>query len=152
MANLSAGDANHALVRAFDEPSDSLKTTITNATVDISVSAFTDSIAIADNSGNKATTTLVGSKRGLDVNIVDLTLDKSNDSVSTENYDQSVRIDETDGTTAYFGYAAVGSSESSSVWKIKRIHVSGATTSVTYADGNINYDNSWTNRASLTYL
>lgn len=152
MSNLSAGDANHALVRAFDSDSDTFKTTLVNAAVDVTVTAITDSIAIADSSGNKATTTLVGSKRGIDVNVVDLTLDKSNDSVSTENYDQAVRIDETDGTTVYFGYAAVGSSESSSVWKIRRITISGAITSTMYANGNVNYDNSWTNRASLTYL
>lgn len=46
------------------------------------VSAFTDSIAIADVSGNKVTTTLVGGKRSLDVNVTDITLSGANDSVA----------------------------------------------------------------------
>lgn len=43
MANLSVGDSNQAIVRSFDEATESLKTTITNADVEIAVSAFTDS-------------------------------------------------------------------------------------------------------------
>ena len=134
-----------------DVGGNALRTTLTNATVDISVSAFTDSIAIADVSGNKATTTLVSTKRGLDVNVIDLTIDKSNDSIATESYEQSTRIDEASSTVTYFGFALVGSSEASSVWKIKRLLISGSITKLEYADGNTNYDNNWSNRASLTY-
>lgn len=54
-------------------------------------------------------------------------------------------------SVSYFGFALVGSSESSSVWKIKRLTVSSNITKVEYADGNINYDNNWSNRASLSY-
>lgn len=54
MADIDKGSMQHSIVRSFDEATDSLKTTITNAAVDISVSAFTDSVAIADESGNKA--------------------------------------------------------------------------------------------------
>lgn len=62
----------------------------------------------------------------------------------------SIRIDEV-GTTEYYGFAPVGSSESSAVWQIKRLTVSGAITSITFADGDSNFDNVWDNRASLTY-
>lgn len=141
----------HSIVRSFDEATDSLKTTITNAAVDITVSAFTDSIAIADESGNKATTTLVGGKRGLDVNVTDITIDKSNDSIATESYEQSTRIDEASATVTYFGFAPVGSAEGSSVWKIKRLTVSGSVTKLEYADGDTSYNNNWSNRASLSY-
>lgn len=152
MADISTGPSMHqAIVQSYDEASESLKTTITNAEVSIDVSAIADSIAIADVSGNKVTTTLVGSKRGLDVNIADLTIDKSNDSIATESFEQSTRIDEASASVSYFGFAVVGSSESSSVWKIKRLSVSGSITKLEYADGNISYDNQWSNRASLTY-
>lgn len=151
MADINSGSYAHAIVKSFDEPSESLKTTITNAAVDISVSAFTDSVAIADDSGNKVTTTTIGSKQALDVNIADITIDKSNDSIATESVEQSTRVDEASSTVTYFGFAAVGSSESSAVWKIKRLSVSGSITKLEYADGNINYDNQWSNRASLTY-
>ena len=150
MADLS-DNSNRSIIRSFDDATESLKTTITNAAVDITVSAFTDSIAIADASGNKATTTTVGAKQGLDVNIVDITLDKSNDSISTESFEQSTRIDDANATTTYFGFAPVGSSESSASWKIKRLTTSGSITKLEYADGNVNYDNNWSNRASLTY-
>lgn len=89
--------------------------------------------------------------KALDVNVRDLTIDKSNDSIATESVEQSTRVDEASSTVTYFGFAAVGSSESSSVWKIKRLSVSGSITKLEYADGNINYDNNWSNRASLSY-
>lgn len=151
MADIDKGSMQHSIVRSFDEATDSLKTTITNAAVDITVSAFTDSIAIADESGNKATTTLVGSKRGLDVNVADITIDKSNDSIATESYEQSTRVDEASATVTYFGFAPVGSAEGSSVWKIKRMTVSGSVTKLEYADGDTSYNNNWSNRASLSY-
>lgn len=63
----------------------------------------------------------------------------------------TVRIDEVDATTTYFGFAAVGSSTASAVWRIKRMTVSGTVTSILFADGNSNFDNVWDNRASLSY-
>lgn len=150
MANLNES-FHHAIIKAYDAATESLKTTITNASIAIDVSAIADSIAIADDSGNKVTTTLIGSKRGLDVNVADITLNKSNDSVSTESFDQSTRIDEASSSVSYFGFAEVGSSEASAVWKIKKMSTSGSQMTITYADGNSSYDNIWANRASLSY-
>ena len=152
MADINTGSMHQSIVRSFDEASETLKVTVANAQVTVDVTALTDSIAIADDSGNKVTTTLVGAKRSLDVNVTDITLDKSNDSVATESIEQAFRSDDASSTVSYFGYAPVGSSESSSVWKIKRLTVSGSTSKVEYADGNTNYDNNWSNRASLTYV
>jgi hypothetical protein len=142
---------NSCIVESYDAPTHSLKTTIVNAAVDVTVSAITDSVAIADVSGNKATTTLVGGKRGLDVNIIDITLDKANDSIAVEGYEQSKRIDEASSTVTYFGYAVVGTTDAASAWKIKRVTISGTVTLFEYANGNINYTNIWNNRASLSY-
>ncbi len=152
MAEINSGSHAHAIVRSFDEETESLKTTITNAAVEINVSAFTDSIKIGDASGVTATIADMGSGiKALDVNVRDLTIDKSNDSIATESVEQSTRVDEASSTVTYFGFAAVGSSESSSVWKIKRLTVSGSITKLEYADGNIDYDNQWSNRAALSY-
>lgn len=151
MAEIKSGDANHSIIRSFDEATDSLKTTITNADVNINVSAFTDSIAIADDSGNKVTTTLIGSKQSLDVNVADITLDKSNDSVTAHNPEELSFVDENSETITYIGAAAPGTSQASAGWKIKRILISGTVTQISYASGNSNYDKVWNDRASLSY-
>lgn len=66
----------------------------------------------------------------------------------------SVRIDDisTSGVT-YIGKAIIGSSTSSSAWQIIKIDETGTpiTCSITYADGNANFDNIFDNRTSLTY-
>lgn len=62
---------------------------------------------------------------------------------------ESVRIDDT-GTYQYFGNATIGSAEGDAVWKISRL-TSANPQALLWADGNANYDNVWTNRASLTY-
>lgn len=83
MANLSVGDSNQAIVRSFDEATESLKTTITNASVEIAVSAFTDSIKIGDTTGQTATITdLGGGVKALDVNIADIAISHTSDSVA----------------------------------------------------------------------
>lgn len=64
----------------------------------------------------------------------------------------SKRYDQADSTTAYLGNAAIGASEGSSVWQIQKLvfGVDGDVT-VTWADGDNLFNNSWTNRASLSY-
>ena len=65
-------------------------------------------------------------------------------------HDQAIILDE--GTpNSYHGSATKGSVASAPVWKIKRINVVGGVTTVTWADGDSNYDNVWNNSASLTY-
>lgn len=58
----------------------------------------------------------------------------------------------TSGVT-YLGRATIGSSTSSAIWQIQKIDESGTpiTTVITWADGNSNFDNVWSNRTSLTY-
>ena len=59
--------------------------------------------------------------------------------------------DKTANNKEYFGWAKPGSAEGSLVWKIMRITYTGNDFVLDWADGNQLYDNSWTNRASLTY-
>ncbi len=63
----------------------------------------------------------------------------------------ATQLDEASGTVTYVGKAVTGSSSASAVWQVSKITVSGTVTAVTYADGNLNFDNVWDNRASLTY-
>lgn len=63
------------------------------------------------------------------------------------------RVDSVDNNLYYVGHAAVGSSEGSPVWRIKRVTITSNDDSVSilWADSNANFDNVWTNRASLAY-
>jgi hypothetical protein len=78
-------------------------------------------------------------------------LDFDSKAHNISSVEQSMRIDEASATVTYVGVAAIASSEGGAVWKIKRITITGNVTDVKYADGNANYDNIWTNRASLSY-
>ena len=60
-------------------------------------------------------------------------------------------IDEATAGTTYFGWADPGTSTSSALWKIWKITESGGVTTTLKADGNDNFDNVWTSRASLSY-
>jgi hypothetical protein len=60
-------------------------------------------------------------------------------------------IDQASGTITYFGQAAPGTATSAASWRIQRMSVSGTVTTFQYANGNLNFDNVWDNRAALTY-
>lgn len=66
---------------------------------------------------------------------------------------ETTLIDEPDANTTYIGKVKFGSSTatSSAIWSIKRVTISGAVTTINFADGDTNYDNIWDNRASLSY-
>ncbi len=64
---------------------------------------------------------------------------------------QNVQLDTVDATTTYIGYALPGVLTSAAGWKIKKIITSGDDLSITWADGNNNFDNIWDNRAGLSY-
>lgn len=63
-----------------------------------------------------------------------------------------VLIDESTLGTMYVGEAEdPGTSQSDSLWRIKKIVESGGISTMTYADGDSNYNNIWNNRGSLSY-
>lgn len=64
----------------------------------------------------------------------------------------SLRFDGEDATYNYVGDAPVGSAESDPIWRIYRLtNVGTASITKEWADGDSNFDNVWTNRASLSY-
>ena len=64
----------------------------------------------------------------------------------------SKRYEQVDSTLAYLGDAAIGTSEGASAWRIQKLDFTAeGNVNVTFADGDDNFDNVWTNRASLSY-
>lgn len=63
------------------------------------------------------------------------------------------RVDFISDTEFYKGWALPGTSENSPNWKIKHVVVAGDNdTTTTWADGDILFDNDWSNRVNLTYI
>lgn len=75
------GNIGQILNALIDTDSNTLRVSIENIPVTIDVSALTDSIKIADAAGVAATITDVAGKKSLDVNVTDITLSHTNDSV-----------------------------------------------------------------------
>lgn len=61
----------------------------------------------------------------------------------------SIRVDQVSSSLVYLGEAAIGSGESSLVWRVRKIDLNNPI-SIKWAGTGI-FDQSWTNRASLTY-
>ena len=63
----------------------------------------------------------------------------------------SIRVDEVSSTLLYVGEGNINAVETSPVWTIKKIEQLGPVCKISYADGNANKDNIWSDRASLIY-
>lgn len=63
----------------------------------------------------------------------------------------SILIEDLGTGTTYSGKASAGSLSSDAVWQVKKIVESGGDLTITFADGDTNFDNVWDDRASLTY-
>lgn len=57
----------------------------------------------------------------------------------------------TSGSDTYVAKALIGSSQASAIWQAKKIAVSGSNITITWADGNANFDNIATDLTILTY-
>ena len=71
---------------------------------------------------------------------------------SSDNEDSNYAMifDDTNDPILYLCEAVAGSASSSAVWRVKRIDTTNGGT-ITWADGNTNFDNIADNRASLSY-
>lgn len=64
----------------------------------------------------------------------------------------SKRVDFINDNLLYKGEAAVGALESATVWRIRKIVIgSDGDVTETYADGDANFDNAWTDRLTKVY-
>jgi hypothetical protein len=62
-----------------------------------------------------------------------------------------VLIDAASATVTYLGEAKPGTATTATFWRIRKITVSGAITTIAFAEGNDLFDNVWDDRAGLTY-
>lgn len=62
------------------------------------------------------------------------------------------RLNTSNSSVAYQGWADPGTSQSTSLWRIRRITSDNDDVYIDWADGNSNFDNSWANRQTLTYV
>lgn len=69
----------------------------------------------------------------------------------TRKVDEKTLIDEASATVTYIGKASHGADLGAEVWQIKRVSISGNVTTISFADGNENYDNEWDERAGYSY-
>jgi len=60
----------------------------------------------------------------------------------------AMRVDEASSDVTYIGEAPTGTAGSASSWRLRKMIVSGAVTTVLWADGNENFDNVWDDRAT----
>jgi hypothetical protein len=73
--------------------------------------------------------------------------------VSEEEMPYAKRVDSVSDTDMYKGEAVVGSSTDNAVWRIQKVVFgTDGDVTITWADGNANFDNVWDNRLSLSYL
>lgn len=61
-----------------------------------------------------------------------------------------LQVDEASATVTYIGRCAPGTATSENKWQIQKIDTTSGT-SITFADGNDEFDNVWDDRASLSY-
>lgn len=64
---------------------------------------------------------------------------------------RKVIYEEVDVTLAYLGLASPGDATSAAKWMIQRLATDGQDVTITFADGNGEFDNIWDDRASLSY-
>ena len=62
------------------------------------------------------------------------------------------QLDQVDATTTYIGEATPGTTLASALWRIKKVVETGPDVTITWADGNSDFDNIWDDRLSLTYI
>jgi len=74
----------------------------------------------------------------------------SSSPVVTDDSSLAVII-EVDGDDTYIAEAIPGSLLASSVWRCKKVEVSGNTTKIIWADGNANFDNPADDLTNLSY-
>jgi hypothetical protein len=65
--------------------------------------------------------------------------------------DLTARFDKGHYPIYYMGEAQANTPESSPLWRIKRVDMSGETIVILFADGNDDFDNIWSDHLTLTY-
>ena len=81
-----------------------------------------------------------------------MTRNKDWNLITQEDSDNfTTKIDAADANTTYIGKAKFGLATSVARWQIKKISISGNVTTISWANGDDDFNQIWDNRASLTY-
>jgi len=70
---------------------------------------------------------------------------------SVQDVPNALQLDEVDTSTTYIGEAAPGTATNSTGWRIMKIVENNNDLSITFPGGEDKFDQTWDNRASLTY-
>jgi len=65
--------------------------------------------------------------------------------------DLTVIIDDTDANNVYIGKATIGSTQSASVWSIRKIITNGGIITIAWAQGTNAANNVWNSRTGYAY-
>lgn len=69
-----------------------------------------------------------------------------------EIYESPFRIDEISNNLTYVGFINDQNvNESSPIWRIKRISITGTVTKIEYPDGDTSFSKIWNDRSTLNY-
>ena len=82
---------------------------------------------------------------------IELALDVAQGPSGVIGSDYTVRFEQISSTQFYRAEAESGSAESSNVWRVHKITVTGSTVDIKWAGGSSAFDKNWTNRSSYTY-
>lgn len=80
-----------------------------------------------------------------------VTGDLSDGSLSTDSRQLALQFDDAGSGVSYLGEAVAGTATSAASWRIKRITDTAGDIAQEWADGDINFNNIWNNRAALSY-
>jgi hypothetical protein len=61
------------------------------------------------------------------------------------------KITKPDANTTYIAIAPIGTDQATAGWQVKKVLVAGNDTTITWCDGNANFDNVATDLTTLTY-
>jgi len=73
------------------------------------------------------------------------------DSIEVRSFSMKSIVDEASSTVTYVGEASTGTAVGAASWRIKRLTQAASVLTIEWADGNGNFDNVWSDRASLSY-
>ena len=71
--------------------------------------------------------------------------------VTTSSTPFAQKITQPDASSSYFAVAAVGTAQATASWQAYKMTTTGTSTTITWADGNANFDNVATDLTALTY-
>jgi hypothetical protein len=71
--------------------------------------------------------------------------------LATTGVDNIIKIDKVSSSVTYIGYAAPGTADEDEEWQLLKMVKTSTLTSILYAEGNVGFVHSFSNRATYNY-